>query len=342
MHYKDALTILIPLWGRERETKTILNYMNDMKFPFKILLADGGGTNLSSWVSSESFSNLDLLYVDYGRDNSIHDFMVKMNKSSSLITTPLTIMADNDDFLSLDGLMHGVKFLNDNKDYTSYRGDVRCVRSGNSIYKQPTKSGNTSLERFTFPNGGLNSGWHDIVRTYTLKKFFEALSKSKTNDLQLVFFINKYWHTLYGKSYKDSSTPFYYHVHGNSLVWGKGLYSTTNTWMSNKDFIDSMAFNISMVSSLLHKQNGEDLSQIKDKVTNIILTHLKELNNYDEDITELKDNIIKNSYNYDDLVLSILDKPDINTSFNLTEIPNINLDYDNDINNLPDYQIWHT
>ena len=80
---------------------------------------------------------------------------------------------------------------------------------------------------------------------------------------------------------------------------------------------------------------GEDLSQIKDKVINIILTHLKELNNYGEDITELKDNIIKNSYYYDDLVLSILDKPDINTSFNLSvAVPDINLDYSNDINKI--------
>ena len=91
--------------------------------------------------------------------------------------------------------------------------------------------------------------------------------------------------------------------------------------MNYENFIDSLSINISMVSNLLDKQNGEGLSQIKDKVATIILTHLQELNNYDKDITELKDNIIKNSYNYDDLVLSILDKPDINTSFNLTEIP---------------------
>ena len=43
MHYKDALTILIPLWGRLEETIRILNHMSDINMPFKILLADGGG-----------------------------------------------------------------------------------------------------------------------------------------------------------------------------------------------------------------------------------------------------------------------------------------------------------
>ena len=335
MHYKDVLTILIPLWGRFEETLRILKHMSSINMPFKILLADGGELNPNQYLQLWDYPNLNLQYHSFGRDNNIHDFMVKMNKACSMIDTPLTIMVDNDDFLSLDGLINGIKFLNDNPDYSSFRGDVHCVRSRKSIYDQPSATDEVPINRLKFPTEGMNSGWHDIVRTYTLKKFFNIMDKSNTNDLQLVFSVNRYWHTLFGLSHKVNNIPFYYHIYGNSLVWGKNLYSTTRTWMTDKNFMDSMSLNISMVSSLLRKQNGEDLSQIKDKVTNIILTHLKELNNYDEDITELKDNILKNSYNYDDLVLSILDKPDINTSFNLSvAIPDINLDYRNDINKI--------
>ena len=87
--------------------------------------------------------------------------MVKMNKACSMIDTPLTIMVDNDDFLSLDGLMYGVKFLNDNKDYTSYRGDVNSVGNGKSIYDQPSLTDEVPLNRLKFPSEGMNSGWHD-------------------------------------------------------------------------------------------------------------------------------------------------------------------------------------
>ena len=335
MNYKDTLTILIPLWGRERQTKNILSYMDGVKMPFKIILADGGGSDLSSWVNVDSFSNLDLLYINYGRDNNIHDFMVKMNKSCSLITTPLTIMVDNDDFISVNGLINGIKFLNDNPNYSSFRGDIHCLGARTSIYKQPSVTDEIPIDRLKFPKEGLNSGWHDIVRTYTLKKFFDVMDKSETEDLQLVFSINRYWHTLFGLSHKVNNIPFYYHVYGDSLVWNKNIYSTTRTWMVNKNFMDSMSINISMVSLLLHLQNNEDILKIKYRTANIILNHLKELNDYKEDITELIDGVIKNSYNYDELVLEILSKKDDFLTFKLTEeIPNIDLNYNDDIDKI--------
>ena len=188
MDYKNSLTILVPLWGRFTETLRMLKHMSDVKMPFKILLADGGGNDHKEKFNKKNYPDLNLEYISFGRDNNIHDFMVKMNKSCQKIDTPLTIMVDNDDLLSVDGLIKGIKFLNNNHDYTSYRGDVHCVFGEKSIYKQPTRSASTALDRFIFPKDGINSGWHDIVRTYTLKTFFEIMDSTKTNDLQLVFF----------------------------------------------------------------------------------------------------------------------------------------------------------
>jgi|21_taG_2_1085346.scaffolds.fasta_scaffold00062_24 glycosyltransferase domain-containing protein len=335
MDYKDSLTILVPLWGRFPETLRMLKHMSDVKMPFKILLADGGGNDHKEKFNKKNYPDLNLEYISFGRDNNIHDFMVKMNKSCQKIDTPLTIMVDNDDLLSVDGLIKGIKFLNNNHDYTSYRGDVHCVFGEKSIYKQPTRSASTALDRFIFPKDGINSGWHDIVRTYTLKTFFEIMDNTKTNDLQLVFSINRYWHTLYGKSYKDNTSPFYYHIAGNSLVWDKGLYSPTRKWFVDGAFVDSMGINISMVYNLLNKKN--ELSGLDGRViiAKRILSHLAELNGIEsKDFNIVDKKIVESlvsSYNYDELVLSTLDKPNKNTTFVLSgTLPEISLDYGRD------------
>jgi len=335
MHYKDALTILIPLWGRFPETLRILKHMSDVNMPFKILLADGGGSDHTEKLSKKNYPKLNLEYISFGRDKNIHDFMVKMNQACLKINTPLTIMVDNDDFLSVDGLIAGIDFLSSNDDYSSYRGDVHCINSGKPIYLQPSRCEDLSLDRFTFPKDGINSGWHDIVRTTILKKFFSVMDKSKTNDLQLVFSINRYWHTLYGKSYKDSTTPFYYHVQGNSLVWDKGLYSPTKRWLTDENFIDSMGINISMVYNLIHEENKITGLDGRLIIAKKIISHLAELNGIepkDFDVVDKKivESIIS-SYDYDSLVLSVLTEPTEKTSFTLSgELPEILLNYGKD------------
>tara|TARA_R110001583_G_scaffold167723_1_gene320518 strand:- start:43 stop:1080 length:1038 start_codon:yes stop_codon:yes gene_type:complete len=335
MDYKDTLTILIPLWGRYECTLRILNHMSDTNMPFKILLADGGGTDLKDKLNKKTYPNLNLEYVNFGHDTTIHEFMAKMNKACSMIDTPLTIMLDNDDFLSVNGLINGVKFLNENKDYSSYRGNVRCIKSDNPVYRQPANLNDTSLGRLKFPDEGLNSGWHDIIRTYTLKKFFEILDKSNTNDLQLVYSVNRYWHTMYGYGYKDSSTPYYYHIHGQSLVWDKGLYSPTSKWFVDENFVDSMGINISMVYNLIHEENKITGLDGRVIIAKRIVGHLAELNAIKpKDFNIVDKKVVESvlsSYDYDELILSVLNKEDKNISFDLSGVlPEISLDYKKD------------
>lgn len=297
--YTNKLTVLIPLWGREKHTKNLLNHLNEIEMPFKLLLADGGGTDLSSWINTDSFLNLDLTYINCGRDTCIHDFMSKMNIACSTITTPFTIMVDNDDTPDIDGLTKGIEFLSANDDYASYRGNVRS--SGKPVYTQPGITDEHPIDRFRFPNGGMDSDWHNIVRTNTLQTFFEIMDKSKTNDLQLVWTVNRYWHTLFGKSHKDNTIPYYYHVPGSSLVYDKGLYSKTTKWMQDETFVDSMAIAISMVYNLIEPDGREE-------VTNRMLTWLIDLNGYTDSSEPVFNAIIKKSYDYDELVIDVLNK----------------------------------
>lgn len=161
------------------------------------------------------------------------------------------------------------------------------------------------------------------------------MDNTKTNDLQLVFSINRYWHTLYGKSYKDNTSPFYYHIAGNSLVWDKGLYSPTRKWFVDETFVDSMGINISMVYNLLNKKNEVSGLDGRLIIAKRILSHLAELNGIEsKDFNIVDKKIVESlvsSYNYDELVLSTLDKPNKNTTFVLSgRLPEISLDYGRD------------
>ena len=75
---KDKLTIIIPLKGRDYATKRILDNMSSDNIPFKILLADGSGQDKSHLCSNEQYPNLDILYIDFGEDKTVHDFMHKL------------------------------------------------------------------------------------------------------------------------------------------------------------------------------------------------------------------------------------------------------------------------
>jgi len=269
MKIEEALTILIPLWGRDDCTRSILNNMNDTNVPFKIIMADGADEDKSSWINKELFPNLRLEYKYYGLDSDINMFMRKMYLAFSSITTPLTIMVDNDDLVDINGLISGVKFLSNNDDFSSFRENIFCENyNGRSMCKAESIILNSAKERiielFNLGNkisstkgGGINSAWHDICRTYIHKKMFKIMYKSGNQDFQLSHFTNKFWSLFYGKSYKENKIPYMCHKSGNSLVQGKGLYSKYKDWINDSKFKDSMAI---LISSNGDRVNGYNSS----------------------------------------------------------------------------------
>jgi glycosyltransferase domain-containing protein len=334
MKLKDTLTILMPLKGRDKETKRLLRYFNDINLPFKILMADGSGNDLSGWINSENYPNINLEYHNFGRDVNIHFFMTKMNKACSLITTPLTMMVDNDDFISLNGIIKGIKFLEENNDYVSYRGNV-SEPGGHPIYKKPSVLNETIIERIENSVNNRNAGWHDIVRTYTIKKFFEILDKSETQDLQLVLTINTFWHMIYGKAHRCSNKPYYYHIPGNSLVQNKGIYSKYVKWASYEKFNSSMALSISMVGNSINIIDGTNLEEAKKKFAKIMLGDVCKMNNK---VMPDINNLLELSKKYDEISVDSINKTNEMIEFKLDEqIEDIELDARKEENKIKKY-----
>lgn len=312
MKIEDALTILIPLWGRDNCTQNILKFMNDASVPFKIIMADGKGEDKSSWINTELFPNLRLEYQHYGLDSDINRFMRKMYLAFSSVTTPLAVMVDNDDFFDVDGFIDGVRFLSDNDDFSSFRENISEYYGGQSMYRTESITLDSPEERimelFSLgrKNDGINSAWHDICRTHIFKKMFKIMFKSGNQDFQLSHSVNKYWSLFYGRSYKENTIPYMYHVGGNSLVQGKGLYSKYKDWINDPYFKDSIAVIISSIKGLL--KNSDD--KIIRRIQELIMLDPYRLGGHKTPDSDQINDIFKLSYKYDKMAVDVLDEED--------------------------------
>ena len=305
MKLKDTLTILIPLWGRDYATKRILNQMSHDDVPFKIFFADGSGKDNSEWINE--YRNLDIEYHNYGSDDNIHKFMRKMDIACSSITTPLTIMIDNDDLFSLEGLIYGANFLCDNSDFSSFKENVQDGKHGGPLYKMGPIVAEDPAQRIIdlfkegCSNGGINSEWHAICRTHILAKMFKIMHQSKNKDFQLSHSVNKFWNLFYGKSHKGYSRSYIYHIHGDSLVQGKNLYSKYRDWAHDPKFHNSMTIIASMVRCVMRDHNPDSITNIQE----LIIRDPYQLGGHTVNFDTVN-NIIKDSHEYDPLVNTIL------------------------------------
>ena len=249
--YKEYLTIVMPLYGRFGCTDRVLKYMNDIEVPFRILIADGGGENLESWIKERNFSNLDIQYSFFGKDRSIIDYMDKMNSAFSMVSTPFSLIMDNDDFISLPGVFKGISFLNNNPDYSSFRGGVfeLWLDKKASIYKTETIDNDSPFFRIKEGFMNLNPAWHNICHTSIRKLYFNIISLSKTSDFQLIQRFETFFHLLFGKSLQIPEMPFYFCGPDESLIQNRNMYYKSNEWIHSPDIRDSIGLMISFVGN---------------------------------------------------------------------------------------------
>jgi glycosyltransferase domain-containing protein len=119
------LTIVVPLRGRNLFTLRFLWHANAARLPYRILLADGQvNDTVARHIenSRETFPNLDIDYVRYPDDTGYSRYFAKMADAMARVRTPYAMLADNDDFLGLNGIEQALDFLEANPDYIAARG----------------------------------------------------------------------------------------------------------------------------------------------------------------------------------------------------------------------------
>ncbi len=330
MKIKDSLTVLIPLFGREDLTKRILHYFQEIKLPFKIVMADGGKKPLHDWINDKNYPDLNFQYKYYGEDISIHHYMEKMYNSFKLITSPLLIQVDNDDCICKNGTIYGINFLNKNNQYSSFRETVmsRCRTEG--MYQEGNIDLDNNIDRVNESIIRGNCEYHNIMYTHITKIYYELCAKTKTNDLQLVFTFNRLWNSLFGKIWKKNTIPYYYHFPGQSVVQ-TGVYSKYTNWLQDEKFEDSISILISIFTNAISILNNTNLETNRHTFAQSVCNNIYKRNN----VKKIPLNKhIKDSKKYDILIEKTLKNNNIQnlkTYFKLDEEINLNnlkLDYE--------------
>ena len=109
----NELTILLTLKDRPLFTFRWMAYANSIRFPFKVLIADGGKDETVPKVLSDktNFPNVNYEYIRYPYDVTYAEYYSKVVDALSHVKTPFAVMADNDDFFIVEGLRLAVEFL---------------------------------------------------------------------------------------------------------------------------------------------------------------------------------------------------------------------------------------
>ena len=125
MSADDQLTVLLALKDRVPFTFRWMRYADNVRFPFKVYIADGGSDDRVAAALSDrtAYPHVDYEYVRYPPDKVYcRDFWIKTADALTRIHTPFVALAANDDLFVVSGLTDAVRFLATHPDYATCGG----------------------------------------------------------------------------------------------------------------------------------------------------------------------------------------------------------------------------
>ena len=283
-----TFSIILVLKDRTEYTKRLMDSWNKDKFPFHILIADGGNDqNIEECLTNFSnFPNLDYTYIRFPYDKTLRDFYEKMAHVTTLLNTSTTALMDNDDFISVDGINKCMSILEDSK-YSSARG-MMADTDGNNMYTEfpDSISGNSAMDRIEDQTKHFHGNYHNIIRTNHLQAAWHLIKIASPNNFRIVEQLSGYLHTVWGDSYRGDF-PWMFHQHGTARTKVDGddftaHFPAQDVWI-NSDYWPS-EFNkmTEAVGAAIAYQDNIDVDKAMEFFRNIYplkLPHLKELLN---------------------------------------------------------------
>ena len=235
---KNQLTIVLTLKDRSEFTFRWMNYMNSIKCPYKILIADGGKDLRveKKLIDHSRYINLDYEYIRYPYDKSFDEYYNKCVDAFSRVKSKYVLMADNDDFYILDTIPKMLHFLNKNLEYVGCRGQTinlslqnsKRIKINNTIGHSYSAEVNTSdsieqnnwierVERYldSVNKNDYYNNWYCIFRTLPLQNIWKKIASHKINESVINELFFHYVILLQGKI-KILSDSFYIRQNGTS------------------------------------------------------------------------------------------------------------------------------
>jgi glycosyltransferase domain-containing protein len=207
-----VLTILLTLKDRAPFTKRWLAYAAAAAIPYRILIADGSSDEAAAPMAAGArAAGLDIELVRYPPDRTYAEYSAKIADALSRVTTPLVVLADNDDLFIPGGLARASQFLIDNPSYVACGGQTAVFwmsstsvpATADTVYADTVEwkcssqmhsdVADTARQRIIDQSLGASDVFYAVHRTALLRPQFEAVRDFSPHDLflmeQLVAFL---------------------------------------------------------------------------------------------------------------------------------------------------------
>ena len=311
----NLLTVILILKDRSKYTKFQMKYLNEFQFPYPLIIADGGkDEEIKSLLrNKKNFPNIEYEYIEYPYDDTPSHFYKKIKDASCRVTTPFTILTDNDDFYLASGLAHQLEFLVKNPDYSSSRGILRETWYNPESIKQNVKLGNNLygkyLENVTGNSAGLrmlnqsntfHGNWHNVIRTSHLQATLSLLEIANPVNLRFAEQIIGFLNTLWGNS-RRGQEDFMLCSQNSERVVGmqdKGQASPTNhfckilNWLHHYYWVEDFASMTDVIAGAMAHWDKVNLEEASEAFR-VIYSHKANVANYIDILVEKYENCKK-------------------------------------------------
>ena len=275
----NLLTVLLVIKDRPKFTERFLKYADETFFPFKILIADGGrDQDLQNLLSKGTyFRNLYCTYYRYPYDASYKEYYSKVESVLGKVQTPFCVVADDDNFFSVDGLQRAVSFLSQNSDYSACQGYTFGFRL------EPTSS-HFYGERVSFSKPILNQHYclenhsaadrlvdfskknsticYAVQRTENMRKIYREINRVNFHDLYITEVFYNFLTVVNGKVCQGKY-PFMYRQFNtyNSSCEQASLVADEFDRMLWNTFSDEFGQFVSVLTEAMSVKDGSDIDK---------------------------------------------------------------------------------
>jgi glycosyltransferase domain-containing protein len=223
MNDDHKLTILLILKDRFPFTMRWMTYVNSIRIPFKILIADGSKDDRAEELLNDKdrFPNIDYEYLRYPYDETLSHYYTKVAKALTQVATPYVILASNDDFLFTGGIRNAIAFLENHQEYIASRGEIcqfsivpfsldqemRYVFGELEVtnppyFQYPASLSKNPLIRVKQQLKYYCSNFHDVQRTVYVRQRLDLIKKLNPKDLRFADQFNDILTVVNGKVHR--------------------------------------------------------------------------------------------------------------------------------------------
>ena len=240
-----------------------------------------------------------------------------MKRAFYKVSTPLSMVFDNDDIVDLQGVRNGISFMSANKDYSTYQNsvctlDISVDNDANIVNNLYThRSINKEKEYFRAYQSidKFNSFNYAIFRTKINRFFFNVLDTFKTEDYQLFQKSWCYISAILGKCERLQNESYYYFIPGESIIQtGSSRVHKFGEWLMtliDGDYVYEKSFPqmISLAGVLL--ESFEDSSiEIRRRFSDKFINEVERKNAKNVPVPFHIDrkSILEKSYSFDSII----------------------------------------